>query len=80
MFATCDDIGYIRKIFGEMLEKNVVDWNGGNIWYARLGDDEKALKLCIYVQFTIHGSYTLSLFLCSLEEGPLDWYGLGPKI
>jgi hypothetical protein len=27
MLAKCDEIGYIKKFFCEMLEKNVVYWN-----------------------------------------------------
>lgn len=45
MYAKCGEIGYARKVFDEMPEKNVVSWTGMIYGYAQLGVDEEALRL-----------------------------------
>jgi pentatricopeptide repeat protein len=45
MYAKCGEIGYARKMFDEMPEKNVVSWSGMIYGYSQLGVDEEALRL-----------------------------------
>jgi len=68
MLAKCDEIGYIKKFFGEMLEKNVVYWNEIIIWDAQLGDDEKALRIFKQVYFE-NFDFHVSHFQCEPNDG-----------
>ncbi|KAK7244631.1 hypothetical protein RIF29_39456 [Crotalaria pallida] len=45
MYAKCGEIGWARKVFGEMPERNVVSWSGMIYGYSQMGEDEEALRL-----------------------------------
>ncbi|KAL8502366.1 hypothetical protein ACS0TY_021491 [Phlomoides rotata] len=45
MYNKCGNLGDARKVFDEMPEKNVVSWSGMIDGYAKLGEDEEALRL-----------------------------------
>ncbi|XP_057982152.1 putative pentatricopeptide repeat-containing protein At5g52630 [Malania oleifera] len=45
MYAKCGELGYARKMFDEMPERNVVSWSGMIYGYAQMGEDEEALSL-----------------------------------
>ncbi|XP_027352461.1 putative pentatricopeptide repeat-containing protein At5g52630 [Abrus precatorius] len=45
MYAKCAEIGFARKVFDEMPQRNVVSWSGMIYGYAQMGYDEEALSL-----------------------------------
>ena len=45
MYAKCGEISSARRMFDEMLERNVVSWSGMICGYAQMGQVEEALAL-----------------------------------